>query len=228
MQISGIVKFSTLDYPGNISAVLFSPGCNYDCFYCHNREILRADVQLMSNDDVMDFLKNRQGLIDAVVFSGGEVTLQLDLLEWAKLVKSMEYLVKIDTNGSRPDVVETLIQAGTADYFAVDYKAPFARYTELFRVDSEPVKQTFALLSASPVQYEARTTVIPQLTHDDLITMAREAPVFPTYALQTYRAPELYRPEHALLVRQKPHDTAWVEEAANVVREYQPNVVLRG
>jgi pyruvate formate lyase activating enzyme len=140
----------------------------------------------------------------------------------------MNYLLKLDTNGSRPEIVETLLKTGLCDYFAVDYKAPQKRYTEICGrgADAGKVLDTIGLLQKAQVDFEVRTTVFPQLTEADLLTMAAELPQLPRYVLNRYRKPETYLPEDEQRVNQPPYTPKQVEALAEQVRKLQPNVTV--
>ena len=153
MTIGGIVKSALVDFPGLVSCVLFTPGCNYDCFFCHNRQLLDGSHQVLETGTVMDFLRKRVGQLDGVVLTGGEPTLQPDLLTFIEEIKEFGYKVKLDTNGSSPQVIREVLESGHCDYVAVDYKAPAHRYPEICRgaADGEPVSRTIRLLLDSGV-----------------------------------------------------------------------------
>ena len=138
MIFEGITKSSLLDYPGKISIVLYTPGCNYNCFYCHNRPLIEDIENLISNEDIDDLLEKRVGLIDAIVVSGGEPTLHYDLINFLKRVKSMGYLTKLDSNGSSPNIIQKCIDENVVDYFAIDYKAPKRKYKEKAKPKANP------------------------------------------------------------------------------------------
>jgi pyruvate formate lyase activating enzyme len=229
MDFCGLVKTSTLDYPGKIAAVLFSPGCNYDCFYCHNRELLQKGTPLLNPADIMGFLEKRRGLLDGVVLTGGEAALQNGVAPFAQSLKDMGYLVKLDTNGSRPDAVKELLNKNLLDYAAVDFKAPWGRYTELCgnAADPEEVKKTLELLIKSGVDFEVRTTVIPQLSEEDLMQMAREAPKVPRFLLKQYREPALYKTEDLFRIKQKPYGPDFLAGIAEKMRFCQPGAAVR-
>lgn len=228
MNISGIIKSSLIDYPGLISCVLFVPGCNYNCFYCHNRSLIDGSHILITPQYVDDFLRKRAGLLDGVVISGGEPTLQNDLISFILSLKLMGYKVKLDTNGSRPDVVEEVIKLGLCDYFAVDYKAPAEQYPMICgaHADADQVRKTIRLLSEQSVPFEVRTTVIPQLGSEELIRMAKEFPQVPRYVLNRYRVPEKYLPQEEERVRQKPHTSEEIRALADLITVWQPNVII--
>ncbi len=197
MLIAGLVKNSFVDYPEKIAIVVFAPGCNYDCFYCHNRQVIDKKVGTIKEEEVFDLLKKRIGLIDGVVISGGEATMQKDLIPFIEKIKKMGYAVKLDSNGSNPQVIEELLAKKLIDYFAIDYKAPQYKYKEICGscVNSEKVLKTINILKGSGVAFEVRTTVIPTLTEKDFMIMVEELGEIPKYILNPYRMPENYKIE---------------------------------
>ncbi len=228
MIFAGMTKSSLLDYPGKISVVLYTPGCNYNCFYCHNRRLIDDISEPISNDEVISFLEKRIGLIDAVVISGGEPTLHYDLLSFLKKVKSMGYLTKLDSNGSSPETIEKTIQENVVDYYAIDYKAPKSRYTEIARNEANPdlVIESIQMLLDYDKNFEVRTTVIPQLGLEDLVQMAEELPQVPRYVLNPYRKPVDYLDEDKDLIDAAPYPEATITDYAVTLKLYQPHIVL--
>ena len=228
MIFAGITKSSLLDYPGNISIVLYTPGCNYNCFYCHNRNLIEDLNEKVSIKEIMDLLSKRVDLIDAVVISGGEPTLHYDLIPFLKKVKSLGYLTKLDTNGSSPEVIKKCIEEDVVDYYAVDYKAPKSRYQEIARsqANSESVLETITLLIDNKKTFEVRTTVIPQLSINDLIKMAQELPKLPRYVLNPYRVPISYLSSDEELIKTPPYSESEIAEFALTIKLYQANVIL--
>jgi len=226
MTVSGMVKSSLIDFPGLVSCVLFVPGCNYDCFFCHNRMLVDGPYEVLSADYIKGFLEKRAGMLDGVVISGGEPTLQPDLKRFAQMVKGLGYKTKLDTNGSRPEVVKELLEEKLFDYYAVDYKAPSAKYPEVCGEAAEAGKvlETIRLLLESGVDFEVRTTVFPQLGEEDLVTMAQELPLLPRYVLNRYRKPERFKSRDRLKVEETPYTQAQIDALAETVRKYQPNV----
>ena len=228
MNISGMIKSSLIDYPGLISCVVFVPGCNYSCFYCHNRSLIDGTHILLTPQYVMDFLEKRAGLLDGVVVSGGEPTLQVNLLRFLDRLKGLGYQVKVDTNGSRPEIIREIIQENLCDYFAVDYKAPAAQYSQICGsgADAQKVIETICLLENSGIPFETRTTVIPQFGQAELLTMAKELPVVPRYVLNRYKVPEKYLPADEERIRIKPHSSEGIESLASFIMNFQPNTIL--
>jgi len=228
MIISGMVKSSLVDYPGQVAAVLFVPGCNFNCFFCHNRFLLEGAHNIINLKEIKDFLIKRTGLLDGIVITGGEPTLQTGLISYLREIKELDYKIKLDTNGSSPFVIAQLLQTGLCDYFAVDYKVPAARYPEICgnSASAGPVLKTIGLLLEHQAGFEVRTTVIPQLNEEDLLCMAKELPVVPRYVLNRYRVPERYLPEDQNRIL----ETAYTQEHVNalkmVIKGRQPNVLI--
>ncbi len=167
MNIGGLQKVSLIDYPEKICAVLFTQGCNFRCPFCHNPELVDPALyhDCIPEEEIFSFLEKRRGILDAISISGGEPTIQPDLFDFIERVKSMNYLVKIDTNGSLPEVLKKLIDRGLVDYIAMDVKAPLKRYPEITKSNIKPsrIKQSIKMIMDSGIEYEFRTTVVKSL-----------------------------------------------------------------
>jgi pyruvate formate lyase activating enzyme len=162
MKIGGFQRFSLLDYPGQMAAIVFAQGCNFRCPYCHNPELVDPARfrKLIPNEYVLEFLSGRKGKLTAVTITGGEPTLQPGLRNFIHQVKVLGYLVKVDTNGSNPDLIKTLVEERLVDYWAMDIKAPLHLYQALTRCDTDPnlILRSIGLIRESSVEYEFRTT----------------------------------------------------------------------
>jgi len=165
MNIRGIRKTSLIDYPGRICTVLFSGGCNLRCRYCHNPDLAcnRSDLQSSTNEEALEYIERRKNQIDGVTLSGGEPTLSKNIIEFIEKIKKLSLSVKLDTNGLKPDVVDSLIKKKLLDYVALDVKTSPGKYRELTNcdVDTGLIKKTCAVLKKSGIAYEIRTTCIP-------------------------------------------------------------------
>lgn len=227
MLIAGLVKTSFVDYPGTISCVLFTPGCNYNCFYCHNRSLIDGAQSPLNQQTIHDFLAKRAGQLDGVVITGGEPTLQPDLPAFIAYLKSFGYKIKLDSNGSAPQVIRQLLDDGACDYYAIDYKAPPLRYREICGPAASPaaVLKTIHSLLQYNVPFEVRTTVAPQFSAADLLSMAQTLPPVPCYRLNRYRKPEIFLPEDAERVQAPPHSADQLLALAEAIRIYQPHVI---
>jgi pyruvate formate lyase activating enzyme len=229
MKISGFTRNSFVDYPGRIASVVFFAGCNYDCFFCHNRNIIGANAPAVEEGPIWEFLEKRQGLLDAVTITGGEPTLQEELPGFMKRIKSMGYLVKLDTNGSRPEVVRALMEARLLDYVALDIKAPWGFYRDYCGqvADFSKVLDTLALLRSGAADYECRTTFLPQLTAHDIELIAKSIAPVKRYALQAYRVPAMYKPTDRFRVMTAGHDSEDTRKAMDAAAWSGGEVILR-
>lgn len=166
MLIGGWQKMSLLDYPDKVTAVLFTVGCNLRCGFCHNSELVRPEDfvfgQKIGEEEIWDFLRSRQGLLDAVTVSGGEPTLQPDLLDFLQRVKVMGFLVKLDTNGTNAIKVKEIMDSGVVDFWAMDIKAPLEHYGAVAgRLDLvDDVAASIYLIKNSGVEHEFRSTLV--------------------------------------------------------------------
>jgi len=172
MDFVGIDKFSLLDFDGYISVVLFAPKCNFRCPFCHNGDsVLRASSSIPFNE-IIDYLNSRKGVIDAIVVTGGEPTLMDDLFEKINILKKMGYLIKLDTNGTNPDVLQKLLSAHLLDYVAMDIKngeSMYALTSGVKSVDIASIKQSISLIMNSGIDYEFRTTLVKEFHNLDSI-----------------------------------------------------------
>lgn len=177
MNIGGLHKFSLIDFHGKMCAVIFTQGCNFKCSFCHNSGLLSCDTfeESYCQENIFEFLESRIGLLEGVVITGGEPTMQKNLIPFLEKVKGMGYSVKLDTNGSNPDVLEKVVQAELVDYIAMDIKAPPGKYRLLACTDIniEKIKKSIDIIQNSGLEYEFRTTVVsPFLDLGDLQEIA--------------------------------------------------------
>lgn len=170
MKIGGLIKFTLIDYPGRPAAVVFTQGCNFRCRYCHNPELVYPHLLQtpMPEEEVMAFLRRRQGTLEGVVVTGGEPTLQPDLLRFLTDVKALGYKIKLDTNGSKPEVIEEAVNKKLVDYIAMDLKAPLDKYSLITGVEFGPttLQQSMQLIISSGLPYEFRTTYDKEVLTD--------------------------------------------------------------
>ena len=168
-MISGLQKMTLLDFPGRVACTVFLSGCNFRCPFCHNSDLLtKSSEPLMTQEAFLKFLQQRKGLLDGVCVSGGEPTLCSELEPLLRAIKQLGYAVKLDTNGSRPDVLKRLVGEGLVDHVAMDVKNSPEHYAETVGIEGYPVNsvaESLRFLLTDAVSYELRTTVVEQL-HD--------------------------------------------------------------
>jgi len=164
MPIKGIEKFSLLDYDDKISCVLFFSNCNMRCPFCHNAPLVLDPTfgEDLVYDDIYKYLEKRKGLVDAVVITGGEPTLTPNIIDIIRDVKGLGYLVKLDTNGTNPQVINALLEEGLLDYIAMDIKNSYDKYmvTAGVNVNLDHIKESISIIMNSGIDYEFRTTII--------------------------------------------------------------------
>lgn len=167
MKISGLQAVSLIDFPEHICCTVFTQGCNFKCPYCHNPELLSLESKnkYIEEKDFFKFLTERRGKLDGVCITGGEPTLQGDLTSFIEKIKNMGFDIKIDTNGTNPELVSNLINKNLVDYFAMDMKAPRKKYDEVSKSKNllEKVHKSIKIIMNSKIQYEFRTTVVKEL-----------------------------------------------------------------
>jgi pyruvate formate lyase activating enzyme len=199
MIIGGFQKFSLIDYPGKISAIIFTIGCNFRCPYCHNPKLIIPEKKSpkISLLKIYNFLEKRRGKLDAVSITGGEPTLHTDLPEIIGKIKKMGFLVKLDSNGTRPEMLKYLIDKKLVDYLAMDIKAPLEDYSKITgnTLSIDKLKKSIDLIIDSEVKYEFRTTIVKSLTSkDDLRKIAQTIKGAENYYLQRFIPTEIYDP----------------------------------
>lgn len=164
MRIGGLQKFSLIDYPKKVAAVIFTQGCNFRCPFCHNPDLVLPEQynNPISEEEVLAFLEKRKGQLTGVVITGGEPTIHKDLGDFLRKIKSLGYAIKLDTNGSDPESLEALVDGGLVDYIAMDIKTSLPRYSEAcgVDVDIQNIKKSISFIINSGVDYHFRTTLV--------------------------------------------------------------------
>jgi len=193
VEIAAFVPLSLSDHEGHVAGVVFVSGCNYRCPFCHNPELVLPGLRmpLLEPSDVLRRLGERRGFLDSVVVTGGEPTLQPDLAGFLSELRGIGLLVKLDTNGSRPESLAELLERGLVDTVAMDVKAPLHRYRDYAgtAADIAAIETSMQLLRARAPDYEFRTTVAPGLGGEDLVAIARWIAGARRFFLQPFRSP---------------------------------------
>ena len=227
MEFVAINKLSLLDYPNKVSCILFTRTCNFRCPFCHNGLTLLEDFETeVPFDEIVSFLKKRQGILDGVVISGGEPTLMPDLAEKIRVIKDLGFLVKLDTNGSNPDILLDLLEEGLIDYVAMDIKNSIDKYdlTAGAKVNHEKILKSIEILKNSGIEYEFRTTLAKEFhTKEDMYEMGKMLEGCQNLYLQKFQISD------GLINKNlHPVDEDLANNFVDILSQYIDNVVLRG
>lgn len=228
MKIKGLQKLTLLDYPGRLAATVFLGGCNLRCPFCHNASlVVRGDDNEISEDELFSFLESRRGKLSGVCITGGEPTLNPTLPSFINKIRALGYSVKLDTNGTNPDMLESLVRDGLVDYVAMDIKSSPERYAAVSGVpglDVSPVERSVRFLLRGEVEYEFRTTVVRELhTAEDFDAIGRWIRGARAYFLQPFK-------DSGDIIEDgfSSYSKAEIEAILERVRAYIPNAQIRG
>jgi pyruvate formate lyase activating enzyme len=231
MRIVGFNKTSLLDWDGHVVAVIYLPGCNFRCLYCHNRDIVLAPevMEEVPFEVIEEYVRENNEFLDGLVVTGGEPTVHKDLPALLAKLRELGMKIKLDTNGSDPDMLQDLIDAGLVDYVALDIKAPLdAKYDDVAGtiVPLDRIKRSIEVLGTSDIDYEFRTTVVPiLLTPEDVERIAAYIGGSRRFALQQFRPQNTLDPS---LLAVRPYSGPEVLAMAEKARQYVHKVVVRG
>lgn len=236
-MIGGLQKTTLIDFPGRLACTVFTIGCNFRCPFCHNKDLVslknfrRKGLKELSEDSFFDFLKKRKKILEGVCITGGEPTIQPDLVEFCQKIKDLGLEVKLDTNGSNPKLVEQLIKNHLLDFIAMDIKSCFADYPKATAVSFplEEIKRSINLILKSGLEYEFRTTVVPGIHHKkNLIKLAKELKNFSpklSWVLQQFQPKNCLDPKY---LKVKPFSKEKMEEILKSLQMILPKTKMRG
>lgn len=200
MLIAGLQKLSLIDYPNKMTAVIFTVGCNFDCVYCHNKELFKdknIENRFISEKEIFEFLNKRKNILEAVSITGGEPTLHKDLPDFISKIKKLGFLVKLDSNGTNPKMLKKLVNKKLVDYVAMDIKAPLnnEKYKKIIQVDCaiflKNILESVKFLLEDKVDFEFRTTLAKGLlTQGDIVDIVKKIKNKKIYYLQNFVFPE--------------------------------------
>ncbi len=231
MRIVGFIKTSLLDWDGHVVSSIYLPGCNFLCPFCHNQDLVLnpGSFDEVPFQVIADYVRSHSEFLDGVVVTGGEPTMHKDLPQLLQQIKELGVKVKLDTNGTNPQMLRDLIDAGLVDYVAMDLKAPLnEKYDELagVKVDLENIKRSIEILEISGIDHEFRTTVVPiLLTAHDVESMAAYIGGTKRYALQQFRPGNTLDPSLKVV---KPYSGAALKGMAETAGLYVRKVIIRG
>ena len=229
MRIGGLQKVTLLDYPGKVACTVFLPGCNLRCPYCHNPSLVLPGQKTegISPESLLAFLNTRRGKLDGVCVTGGEPTLHRDLPELLGQIRDLGFSIKLDTNGTNPEMLASLLQAGALDYVAMDIKNSKEKYAETVGIpdfDITPIERSVEILKSGAVPFEFRTTVVKELHGiPDIEAIAKWISPAENFFLQQFV-------DSGDLIGRglSAHSTATLEKMRDAASEYIPNVQIRG
>ncbi|MBQ8592371.1 MAG: anaerobic ribonucleoside-triphosphate reductase activating protein [Lachnospiraceae bacterium] len=229
MQICGFNKTTLLDYPEHIAATIFTGGCNFRCPFCQNGGLVLHPEDYVSTtpEEILAFLQKRKGILSGVCITGGEPTLQSDLAPFIESIKKLGYLIKLDTNGYQPDVIQYLYEKGLIDYIAMDIKNSLTHYvqtTGLPSLDTKKIQLSVEYIMQSGIDYEFRTTVVKELhAMEDFIEIKNWIAGCKRYYLQSY-----VDSEHVICRQFHAYSKEELLTFTDVLKEQIPNTFLRG
>ena len=229
MNFNGWEKLSLVDFDGNLTTTIFSSGCPFRCPYCHNSDLVlrSSELPVIPYEEIMSFLRKRQGVLEAVCISGGEPTLGDDLLIKMKEIKELGYKIKLDSNGFRPQVLKKAVEEGLVDLIAMDIKNSLDKYGLTIGIpdfDTKPIEESIAFLKEGHVPYEFRTTIVDEFhTEEDMEAIGKLIAGSPRYYLQLYIDSEncIERGFHSV-------SEAKAHRFVEILKPLVPNVKLRG
>lgn len=239
MVLGGLQRLTLIDYPGKIAATVFTVGCNFRCPFCHNPELVlqswSSERGSISEEAFFQFLEQRRGKIDGICITGGEPTLQPDILDFMKKIKALGFLIKLDSNGTRPDVLKKVYAQRLADFVAMDIKNCLERYEaacisdvfgDTITVDKERIALSVDLIMHSGVPYEFRTTAVPGIHQEsDFECIGRWIKGASHYAIQPFRDGKIIDMRLRARIKQHQIDT---DRIASIMRQYVQQVEIRG
>ena len=229
MKIHGFQKMTMLDYPGRVACTLFTAGCNFRCPFCHNA-LLVTEIDAAATydeEEIFSYLQKRRGILDGVAITGGEPLLNRDIPQLLKRIKSLGYAVKLDTNGSYPELLKNIVDEGLVDYVAMDIKNSKEKYALTAGIpdlDLRPIEESVAFLLSGKVDFEFRTTVVKELhTEEDIAAIADWIAGAPRYFLQNFQ-----ESEHMIGANLHAHTPEMLEKLSAVAARKIPTAALRG
>lgn len=230
MKIGGLQKTTLIDYPGEIACIVFLTGCNFRCPFCYSKELVYDDPNLftLTEEDFFSFLKKRMGQLDGCVICGGEPTLNKEIFDFCKKIKGLDYKIKLDTNGSNPDIIQKLIKGNLIDYIAMDIKAPFSKYAKAIgvKVDIKKIQISIDIIKNSNIDYEFRTTIVPEIHKiEDIKKIAKQIAPAKKFFIQNFRNDKDLLSPHFNQVTS--FDEFEIQKAVNEIKQYFEICYLR-
>ncbi len=231
IKIGGLQKTTFIDYPGKVACTVFLCVCNFRCPFCYSGELVLPEKiknqPEIRKKEFFDFLERRKGLLEAIVICGGEPTVNKDLPDFIKEIKKFGYLIKLDTNGSNPEMLQKLIDEKLIDYVAMDVKAPKEKYEKTIgvKIDIKKIEKSVNILKKGIIGYEFRTTIIPGIIDkEDVFKIAKWIGPAQKYFLQNFKAEKTIDPKFEKI---KPYSDEYMEEIKKAVQPYFKECEIR-
>jgi pyruvate formate lyase activating enzyme len=231
MFIGALQKTTLTDFPGYVACIVFLVNCNFKCKFCYNKELTshkyfkKSKRELIEVKDFFAFLDSKKKMLDGVVITGGEPTVSPGLYDFIKKIKELGFKVKLDTNGTNPNILKKLFSENLIDYVAMDFKAPVGKFHEITQssIPFETILDSVSLLKASGVPHEFRTTLYPKLTREDLIEISH-------FILKEKWFWQLFQSKTALDPKSRKLKSMKLSELKKIAEEIKPNVdiTIRG
>ena len=230
MIISGLQKTTVIDYPNKVAAVIFTRGCNFRCPFCHNPELVNPEKYIpeIPEEKILNFLKKRQGVLDAIVITGGEPLIYNDIEEFIKKARDLGYLIKLDSNGTNPELLEELLDKKLVDYVAMDIKNILEKYSETTgtKVNTDDIEKSIKIIINKAPDYEFRSTILPKLhTQEDIKKMGELVKGAKKYYLQNFRPEQTLDPAYN---EEKPFTEEDLKKFQGILRDYVDKCEIRG
>lgn len=229
IPIKGFLPSTLIDWPGKMAAILFIFGCNFRCPFCHNPElVLENNEEDLDLENILEFLQKRKKWVDGVVITGGEPTIHQDIFSLAKILKKAGFLVKLDTNGTNPTLLYSLIQGGLVDYIAMDIKGPLSSYEKITKSpqSGKKILKSVSIILESGIDYEFRTTVVPSLLGKEEIReigkLIEGARIY--YLQQFYPTKTLDKD----FLKEQPYSYKELLELKNIISPFVKEAKIRG
>jgi len=231
MKIGGLQKLTLVDYPNKIAATVFLTGCNFKCGFCHNPELVDIDKMKnqpeISENVFFEFLESKKGLIDGICIIGGEPTIQNGLDDFIRKIKDSEFLIKLDTNGSNPEILNKLISENLLDFIAMDIKTSLNKYEKAIntKINLENIKKSVEIIKNSGIDYEFRTTVVPGVVErEDIEKIGEWLKGVKKFVLQQFRNQKVLNKEFEKI---QPYSDETLKEFKKILEKYIDKVGLR-
>jgi pyruvate formate lyase activating enzyme len=228
MIIKGLQEFTLIDYPGKVACTIFTFGCNFRCGYCHNPELVFDDgSKAISEEEILQFLKKRKDFLDGVCITGGEPALHPDLPAFINKIKKLGLLVKLDTNGTNPEMLRRLIENKLVDFVAMDIKAPLEKYEKVVgvQVDKKKIQESINIIRNSGLEYEFRSTILPALhSKEDLINIGKWLKGSKKFCIQNFVPSKTLEEKFK---KEKSFSSDELNEFVNILKPYFEKIEVR-